>query len=131
MKIEYQPVNLLILFVILILLQAILQSILLKLRPQQGTQAYKPKTLRPLMPKTEDDCPFCQADKVSPLEKPEIRPTPRPWSEVRSLRGRKKTISTQGRACNNPVLFIIASSMSAFTPWWGMGATASMRRYRI
>jgi len=102
MKIEYQPVSLLILLAILILLPVILQSILLNFRPEQGTQEHKPKTPRPLKPKTEDDCPFCRADKVSPLEKPEIRPTLRPWSEVRNRRGRKKTIFTQGQACNNP-----------------------------
>ena len=102
MKIEYQPVSLLIVLAILILLRAILQSILLNLRPQPGTQEHKPKTPRPLKPKTEDDCPFCRADKVSPLEKPEIRLSLRPWSEVRNRRGGKKTIYTQGHACNNP-----------------------------
>jgi hypothetical protein len=66
MKIEYQPVSLLILLAILIILRAILQSILLKLRPQPGTQEHKPKTPRPLKPKTEDDCPFCQALRFLP-----------------------------------------------------------------
>jgi IS1 family transposase len=102
MKIEYPPVSLLILLAILNLLRAILQSILLNHRPQQGTQEHKPKTPRPLKPKTEDDCPFCRVEKGSCIEKPGTCPAPEPWSEVRSLRGRKKTIFTQGHACNNP-----------------------------
>jgi hypothetical protein len=102
MKIEYQPVSLLILLAILILLRAILQSILLNHRPQPGTQENKPKTPRPLKPKTEDDCPFCREEKGACIEKPGTCGTPRPWSEVRNRRGRKKTIFTQGRACNNP-----------------------------
>jgi IS1 family transposase len=102
MKIEYQPVSLLILLAILILLRAILQSILLNHRPRPGTQEHKPKTLRPLKPKSEDDCPFCREEKGSSIEKPGTCGTARPWSEVRNRRGRKKTIFTQGRACNNP-----------------------------
>ena len=102
MKIEYPPVSLLILLAILIILRAILQSILLKLRPQPGTQEHKPKTSRPLKPKTEDDRPFCREEKGSCLEKPGTCGTPRPWSEVRNRRGRKKSIFTQGYACNNP-----------------------------
>jgi hypothetical protein len=96
MKIEYQPVSLLILLAIFILLPVILQSILLNLRSQQGTPEHKPKTPRPLKPKTEDDCPFCREEKGSCIEKPGTCPTPRPWSEVRNRRGRKKTIYTQG-----------------------------------
>ena len=101
MKIEYQPVSLLILLAIFILLPVILQSILLNLRSQQGTPEHKPKTPRPLKPKTEDDCPFCREEKGSCIEKPETCGPPRPWSEVRNRRGRKKSIFTQGYACNN------------------------------
>ena len=60
----------------------------------------KPKTPRPLKPKTADDCPFCQADKDkqdNPLPEKSLKP----WSEVKSSRGRKKTHSTQGYACPN------------------------------
>ena len=102
MKIEYQSVSFLILLAILILFQAIHQSILLKLRSQPWNQEHKPKAPRLLKPKTEDDCPFCRVEKGSSIEKPGTCPTSQPWSEVRNRRGRKKTISTQGRACNNP-----------------------------
>jgi hypothetical protein len=102
MKIECQPVSLLIVLVMLNLLRAIRQSILLNLRSQQGSQEHKSKTPRALKPKTEDDCPFCREEKGSSIDKPETCPAPRPWSEVRNRRGRKKTISTQGHACNNP-----------------------------
>ena len=54
MKIEYQPVSLLIVLAILILLPVILQSILLKLRPLPRTQEHKSKMPKPLKPKTED-----------------------------------------------------------------------------
>ena len=101
MKIEYQPVSLLILLAILILLRAILQSNLLNHRPQPGTQEHKLKVPKPLKPKTKDDCPYCREEKGSSIEKPGTCGTPRPWSGVRNRRGRKKTISTQGRACNN------------------------------
>jgi len=70
MKIEYQPVSLLILLAILILLRAILRSILLNHRPQPGTEEHKSKTPKPLKPKTEDDCPFCRGEKGSSIEKP-------------------------------------------------------------
>jgi hypothetical protein len=101
MKIEYPLVHFLV-FAILLLLWPMLQSSLLTLRPRQEPQERKPKSPRPLKPKTADDCPLCRAEKGSPPAKPEVRPTPPPWSEVRSRRGRKKTISTQGHACNNP-----------------------------
>ena len=102
MKIGYQPVSLLIVLVILVLLQTILRSILLNRRSQPGTQEHKPKAPRALKPKTEDDCPFCRKEKGLCIEKPGICGATRPWSEVRDRRGRKKTISTQGRGCNNP-----------------------------
>lgn len=60
----------------------------------------KQKTPRPLKSKTADDCPFCKADKDkqdNPLPEQALKP----WSEVKSQRGRKKTCSTQGYACPN------------------------------
>lgn len=61
----------------------------------------KPKTPRPLKPKTADDCPFCKADKDK-QDNPLPRQALKPWQEVKSQRGRKKTHSTQGYACPNP-----------------------------
>jgi hypothetical protein len=102
MKIEYQPVSLQILLATLILLRAILQSILLNHRPQPGTQEHKPKTPRPLKPKTKDDCSFCRGEKGSSIEEPGTCGTPRPWCEVRNRRGRKKSIFLHGYAYNHP-----------------------------
>ena len=50
-------------------------------------------------PKSSKDCPACQGG-VS-LSLPRIRRNVKPWSEVKSTRGRKKTIKTQGFACPN------------------------------
>jgi hypothetical protein len=50
-------------------------------------------------PKSPKDCPACQAG-VS-LSLPRIRRNVRPWSQVKSTRGRKKQIQTQGFACPN------------------------------
>ena len=40
-------------------------------------------------------------EKISHLEKTGMEQSPRPWNEVKDKRGRKKTLSTQGCACNN------------------------------
>jgi hypothetical protein len=102
MKIEYSLIHFLALFAILLLLWPVLQSSLLTLRPRQDPRGCKPKIPRPLKPKTADDCPLCRAEQESPHAKPGDRPTPPPWHDIRSRRGRKKTISTQGYACNDP-----------------------------
>lgn len=102
MKIESPLGHFLFLFAILLLLWPALRFALFTFGPRQGHQEHKPKTPRPLKPKTADDCALCQVEKGSPPPKPETRPTPPPWSDVRSRRGRKKTISTQGYACNDP-----------------------------
>jgi hypothetical protein len=64
-------------------------------------EANKSKTPRPLKPKTGDDCLHCRVEKATPCKEAQSGPALRPWREVRSGRGRKKTISTQGYACNN------------------------------
>ena len=61
----------------------------------------KLKTPRPLKPKTADDCPFCKAEKDKQDDPLSEQQTLKPWSEVKSSRGRKKTHSTQGYACPN------------------------------
>jgi len=64
--------------------------------------APKAKIPRPLRPKTADDCPFCRAEKDK-RDSPQPKQAPQPWREVRSHRGRKKTLSTQGHSCPNPI----------------------------
>jgi len=51
-------------------------------------------------PKSPKDCPHC-CQGVH-LEKVQINREVRPWSEVKSKRGRKKQYPTQGWACLNP-----------------------------
>jgi len=63
--------------------------------------APKPKTPRPLKPKTADDYPFCRAEQAKTID-PQPKQALKPWSEVKSHRGRKKTLSTQGHSCPNP-----------------------------
>ena len=131
MKIEYQPVSLLILLAIFILLRAILQSILLSHRPQPGTQEHKPKTPRPLKPKTEDDCPFVEKKREHASRNQEPVGLLSLGAKPETDEGGRRRYSRRGVRVTIRSAFIIASRMSAFTPWWGMGATASMRRFRI
>ncbi len=53
---------------------------------------------RPLKPRTPDDCPACRA--AQPGLPPASTP-PKPYSQVKSVRGRKKRIVTAGYACPN------------------------------
>ena len=50
-------------------------------------------------PKSPKDCPACQSSVSVTL--PRIRRKVKPWSQVKSTRGRKKQIKTQGFACPN------------------------------
>ncbi len=53
-----------------------------------------------LKPRTPEDCPTCRLEKPwVELENPR---TARPWSEVKSRRGRPKTHDTDRQACMNP-----------------------------
>ena len=91
----------LIIFVILISIWPILRTIRFGFWRQKPLEEKKTKTPKPLKPKTPDDCPVCREEKASPLKEAQTGQMPRPWSEVRNRRGRKKEISTQGYACNN------------------------------
>ena len=55
---------------------------------------------RPLRPRSPDDCPHCRDTKVTSLAAA-VRPVV-PYSQLKSRRGRKKTIDTHGHACPNP-----------------------------
>ena len=88
------------LFIIILCLLVIFwirQLVVIRISTESGP---KLKTPRPLKPKTADDCPFCQTDKDK-QENPLPEQALKPWSEVKSSRGRKKTYSTQGYACPN------------------------------
>lgn len=65
--------------------------------------ALKPKRLpRPLKPRTPDDCPACDLSASTPSVSVPTPPV-RPWREVKSSRGRPKSINTNGYACENPI----------------------------
>lgn len=101
MRTETQIFILLILLAIFPLINLILQSNRLGFWLRKPVQKKKPRIVKPLKPKTPEDCLFCQAEKACPPKEPQTRQMSRPWSEVRNRRGRKKGISTQGYACNN------------------------------
>jgi IS1 family transposase len=97
--------NQLLYYLVLLAIIWIIWQIVQRLRPwlwfSKAPEANKTKTPRPLTPKTGDDCPLCRVEKATPCNEPQSGPVLRPWREVRSVRGRKKTIFTQGYACNN------------------------------
>ncbi len=53
-----------------------------------------------LKPRTPDDCPTCRLEQRLTLR--DNARTARPWSEVKSRRGRPKTHDTDGQACMEP-----------------------------
>jgi hypothetical protein len=89
------------LFLILLCLLAIIWFWQLALVHLNTQAAPKSKTPSPLKPKTADDCPFCRAEKYK-RDDHQPKQTLKPWSDMKSPRGRKKTLSTQGHACPNP-----------------------------
>lgn len=62
------------------------------------TSAKTKRASRPLKPRTPADCP----DFVRSTSTPQVTPIPfvRPWTEVKSSRGRPKTVNTEGDTCN-------------------------------
>jgi hypothetical protein len=57
---------------------------------------------RLLKPRTPDDCPACRHHPGRPPAAPAPPPAVRPWSDVKSRRGRPKQRATDGFACPNP-----------------------------
>lgn len=102
MKIVHQPITFLILLAFLLILGSFLHSALFTFKLRDILKEPQAKTPRPLKPKSEDDCRQCKAEKGTSPNTLVLASAPPPWSEVRSRRGRKKTIHTQGYACNNP-----------------------------
>jgi IS1 family transposase/transposase-like protein len=60
----------------------------------------KPKQRRRLRPRTPNDCAQCRAEADQEGEESRQREVI-PWSEVKSPRGRKKRIDTEGQACSS------------------------------
>jgi hypothetical protein len=58
----------------------------------------KPKRRRRLRPRTPNDCAQCRAETDQESKEPQRQVIP--WSEVKSPRGRKKEIDTEG--CQEP-----------------------------
>jgi hypothetical protein len=88
------------LFLILLCLLAMIWLLRLVMFRFYTKAAPKPKTTRPLKPKTAEDCPFCRAEKDKG-DDPQAKQALKRWSDVKSPRGRKKTLSTQGYAYLN------------------------------
>jgi hypothetical protein len=101
MTIETHLAYILIWLAILSSLWPILRSIRYDFWQRSPLPEKKVKTPKPLKPKTPDDCAICREKKGSPPKEAQTCLLPRPWNEVRNRRGRKKSISTQGYACNN------------------------------
>ena len=66
-------------------------------RWMKRAKAYRPRKRHPKSPK---DCPHCQ--RGVRLSGVQIEGKVKPWSEVKSRRGRKKRYRTEGYACLNP-----------------------------
>jgi hypothetical protein len=69
---------------------------------QTWEKAEQKKTKRAwnLKPRTPDDCQVCRLERREVM--PDVQRTARPWSEVKSARGRPKTHDTDGQACMEP-----------------------------
>ena len=102
MKTVHQQITFLILLAFLLVLGSLLHSALLIFKPRGIPKEPQPQTPRPLKPKSEDDCYQCKAEKGTSPNTLVLASPPPPWCEVRRRRGRKKTIHTQGYACNTP-----------------------------
>jgi transposase-like protein len=88
----------LILFALLLLLLLSLFWIRSSRHSREVTTPANPKIPRPLRPRFPDDCPFYCAQTPSAA----ATDPPSPWNHVKSRRGRRKRIDTEGYACTNP-----------------------------
>ena len=101
MKTEIHLAYILVLLAFLISSVPILRTIRFGFWQQKSLEEKKPRTPKPLKPKTPDDCAICREEKGSPAKEVHPCQLPRRWSEVRNRRGRQKSLSTQGYACIN------------------------------
>ena len=68
---------------------------------QSASKTPKPQIMRP---KTEKDCPHCRAGVADePASVGCCNHSPIPWRQVKSTRGKKKTIRTQNYFCSNEI----------------------------
>ena len=61
----------------------------------------EPRIPKPLTPRSEDDCPHCRTHTARSTRLRPADPPPPPWPTLKSPRGRKKSINTDGYACLN------------------------------
>jgi len=86
--------------------------------------AAKAQVARALQPRTPEDCPECQEASQGAEEGNTVRPVVRPWSEVKSRRGRKREIDTEGHAGWNQTCVyygITDAQVHALTGYGGHG----------
>src|SRR5436189_57628 len=70
------------------------------LNSQWRERGQRSKRDRTLKPRTPDDCPACRLEQELTLQ--DSQRTARPWSQVKSRRGRPKEHDTDGQACMEP-----------------------------
>jgi len=68
--------------------------------PSATGRAHPKPSPRPLKPRNPDDCPACRVTPQPDL--PPASPPLKPYSQVKSPRGRRKRVATAGYACPNP-----------------------------
>jgi IS1 family transposase len=70
---------------------------------QTRKSSAKSSTPRGPKPKSEKDCPYCQAGNAAVVPPPEMSLTP--YCQTKSKRGRKKKICTHNYFCSNPLCY--------------------------
>ncbi len=85
-------------FTLLVVIGFILLLVTWRWLPSATRRVHPKPSPRPLKPRTPDDCPACRA--TQPGQPPASTPL-KPYSQVKSPRGRKKRIVTAGYACPN------------------------------
>lgn len=86
--------------VLLILILWMWENYLEVLQTRGKAEQKKAKRAWHLKPRTPDDCQDCRVERWEVM--PDVQRTARPWSEVKSARGRPKTHDTDGQACMEP-----------------------------
>lgn len=101
MYLETRLVIVVILVTLLLCLLILHRWIRERIVQRQKTKAVRTSGKRALKPKSAADCPHCQAETGKLDSVCTHKQQVRPWSEMKSRRGRKKSIKTDGYACNN------------------------------
>ena len=83
---------------------------------------------RALKPKAPDDCPACtKGFTILPLRP---QPEPPPWSQIKSTRGRKKTLDTNGFCCFNPLCTYFAITDATIHALVGNGKPGNIQNWK-